>query len=205
MRSVIVVDDFYDDPDAIRDLALTLPYRKKPGATYPGREAASDHDWRGVRERLRSHIDEPCDEECPKDPPFRQGKFRLALAADEQERIDRVHVDQQRWSGIVYLTRPGDSAGGLALYRHRASGLVTWPGTWLRANVPELFSLPRPEAAVRLLAYCADPENFEQIGLIPMAYNRAILLMAQVLHGTGRAFGNSPEEGRLSQHFEFYA
>jgi hypothetical protein len=39
----------------------------------------------------------------------------------------------------------------------------------------------------------------------PLGYNRAILLMAQAFHGTGETFGDSPETGRLSPHFEFYA
>ena len=52
---------------------------------------------------------------------------------------------------------------------------------------------------------CAPNDQFEQIGLIPLAYNRAILLMAQAFHGTGETFGDSPETGRLSQHFEFSA
>jgi hypothetical protein len=54
-------------------------------------------------------------------------------------------------------------------------------------------------------AVLADPDQFEQIGLIPLGYNRAILLMAQAFHGTGETFGDSPETGRLSPHFEFYA
>ena len=55
------------------------------------------------------------------------------------------------------------------------------------------------------MRFFADPDQFEQIGLIPLGYNRAILLMAQAFHGTGETFGDSPEKGRLSPHFEFYA
>jgi uncharacterized protein DUF6445 len=204
-RSFIVLDDFYEDPEQVRKTALSLTYVQKPGATYPGKEAVAERGWDDVRARLREHIDEPCDALCPKTPPFPQGKFRLALAQDEETRTDRVHVDQQRWSGIIYLTRDQHCQGGLALYRHRPTGLVTWPGAWFRSNMPELFTMPRHRAAEVIQQYCADHDNFEQIGLIPLAYNRAVLLMAQVLHGTGCAFGDTPETARLTQHFEFYA
>ena len=56
-----------------------------------------------------------------------------------------------------------------------------------------------------MMRFFADPDQFEQIGLIPLGYNRAILLIAQAFHATGETFGDSPETGRLSPHFEFYA
>ena len=68
-----------------------------------------------------------------------------------------------------------------------------------------VFSLPPDEARQEMMRFFADPDQFEQIGLIPLGYNRAILLMAQAFHGTGETFGDSPETGRLSPHFEFYA
>jgi hypothetical protein len=37
-----------------------------------------------------------------------------------------------------------------------------------------------------------------------MRYNRAVLLMAQCFHMSMGVFGDRPENGRLTQHFEFY-
>lgn len=203
---ILVFDNFYDDPERVRALALSQLFRQKDGATYPGREAiVPDVDWTAAWHRLRRKIDEPCDAPCPKVPPFPQGKFRLALAVDEARRIDRVHVDQQRWSGIVYLTLPEDCRSGVALYRNRHTGATEWKEDWFRAQYPHLYALPAPHFRQAVLSFFKDDQNFEEIGLIPMAYNRAILLMAQVFHGTGRVFGDRAENGRLSQHFEFYA
>jgi hypothetical protein len=61
------------------------------------------------------------------------------------------------------------------------------------------------ECRAFLQEICRGPEVFEKIGTIPMVYNRAILLMAHDLHSTGVAFGDEPENARLTQHFEFYA
>ena len=76
---------------------------------------------------------------------------------------------------------------------------------WFWEHDAHVFSLPPDEARQEMMRFFADPDQFEQIGLIPLGYNRAILLMAQAFHGTGETFGDSPETGRLSPHFEFYA
>ncbi len=204
-QSVIVVDDFYDDPDDVRKFALSLRFQRKHGATYPGSEVISGTDWEPVRKRLRSYIDEAVDGPCPKPVPFPQGKFRVALASDEKRRIDRVHVDQQRWSGIIYLTKPEHCQDGLRLYRHRATNSIFWDNEWFQKTFPHYYLLPAEQFRERVLAYFGDRRNFELIGTIPMLYNRAVLLMAHALHGTGVAFGTRKENGRLSQHFEFYA
>jgi hypothetical protein len=81
----------------------------------------------------------------------------------------------------------------------RADG--PWPERWFREHYAHVFSLPPDEARQEMMRFFADPDQFEQIGLIPLGYNRAILL----IHGTGETFGDSPETGRLSPHFEFYA
>lgn len=38
-RSVLILDDFYEEPTAVRDLALSLEFRPKEGAMCPGGEA----------------------------------------------------------------------------------------------------------------------------------------------------------------------
>jgi hypothetical protein len=205
-KSVIVLDDFYEDPDAVRELALSLDYRSRPKAGYPGGEAVAEGtDWSQVWQRLRSHIDEPCDAPCPKNPPFAQGKFRLATQAVAETRPDRVHIDVQRWSGVVYLSLDRDCEDGLALYRHRPTRKVEWDEEWFQEHYGWVYNLPPDEMRQAMLNYFHDPEMFEQIGVIPIAYNRAILIMAQVFHGTGAVFGADKYSGRLSQHFEFYA
>jgi hypothetical protein len=81
---------------------------------------------------------------------------------------------------------------------------VIWPEAWFRKHYSHLYKLSPREFRQGVLSFFNDEKQFEQIGLIPMAFNRAILLMAHSFHGTGKTFGDRKENGRLTQHFEFY-
>jgi hypothetical protein len=203
--SLIVIDDFYDNPDEIRRLALSLKFVRPRGATYPGGQAVADHDWSDVRERLRRYIDEPVDAPCPKPYAVTQGLFRLALAPDGRSRLDGVHQDAQRWSGVVYLSRDRDCKGGVAFFRHKRTGLAASSRELEYKLFGHLSHLPSARARTEILKYLRDMRNWEEIGRVAMAYNRAVLLMAQCFHMSMGVFGSKPEEGRLSQHFEFYS
>ena len=204
-RTLVVIDDFYDDPDAVRRLALSLDFKRRGRPTYPGGQAAADRNWMPEWRRLRAHIEEPVDAPCPKPTPFIQGLFRLALGPDEKTRIDGVHQDAQRWSAVVYLARNEDCEGGVAFFRHKKSGFLASS----RELEAELFGHLRdadPERVEReMLAYLADMNEWEEVQRIAMRYNRAVLLMGQVFHMSAGVFGQTPERGRLTQHFEFYA
>lgn len=204
-RSIVVIDDFYDDPDEIRDHALSLDFHRGERVTYPGGQARSERSWSEARARLRAHIDEPVDEPCPKAHPFPQGLFRLALAEDEARRIDGVHQDLQRWSGVIYLSRPQDCAGGVAFFRHKQTGLVASNRDFELSVFGHLADRPRREVEDSMLRYLADSSHWEEIQRVAMVYNRAVLLMAQCFHMSMGVFGHSKQSGRLTQHFEFYA
>src|SRR6476469_5959556 len=119
LPAYVVLDDFYDNPYAIRDVALTREFVRYPGGNYPGGQArVAELDWSVVRNKLRSYIPEDVDAPCPKEVPFPQGLFRLALAEDAAGRPDGVHQDIQRWSGVIYLSEPRDCQGGVSFFRH---------------------------------------------------------------------------------------
>ena len=52
-RTLVVIDEFYEDPDSVRASALGLRFARFPGATYPGGEAIDGRDWSAVWARLR--------------------------------------------------------------------------------------------------------------------------------------------------------
>jgi Family of unknown function (DUF6445) len=207
-QSLIVVDDFYEDPDAIRALALSLEYYRKPGATYPGREAvARDRDWSPERARLRSYLTDPVDGPCPKKVPFPQGKFRQAMRQDETDRIDGVHEDVQPWSAVVYLSLPGDCAGqpSVGFYRHRETGATELTPEWEREVFGHLLELPDEEFTPLYWAYMRDLSHWQEVQRIENRYNRALLLQAQCFHASLGIFGDTPVSCRLTQHFEYYS
>ncbi|MCH9687311.1 MAG: hypothetical protein K0V04_38105 [Deltaproteobacteria bacterium] len=203
-RSIVVIDDFYEDPEEIRRHALSLEYHRGERVTYPGGEARSPRDWSAARTRLKAHVDERVDAPCPKTPPFPQGLFRLALAADEATRIDGVHQDVQRWSGVVYLSRPEDCEGGVAFMRHRETGLTASSRDFELSTFGHLAGRPQREIEDEMLRYLADMRHWEEFQRIGMVYNRAVLLMGQCFHMSMGVFGADKQGGRLTQHFEFY-
>ena len=202
-KSLVVFDDFYEDPMVVRTIAESLRFRRKPGATYPGSEAVDlTTDWEEVRQILIDRIDDDCGYPCPKDPPFDQGKFRLAMASDWE--TSPVHQDVQSWSGIVYLSLPEHCQGGVAYYKDSRTGATELSEEWIDDVFGHLVGAPKGEQLAYQAAYMQDPQNWEKIGEVHAAFNRVILLNGHCFHNSTGRFGSCFGDGRLTQHFECY-
>lgn len=201
---VRIIDNFYDDPYAIRRKASQLSFVRREGALYPGMAANSGDDWEDERNKLRKYIDDECDSPCPKSPAFEQGKFRLALAEDEFKRLDLVHQDLQKWSGVVYLTLPEHCKGGVAFYKHKKTGATFSNLDWEK-NVFGKKLEPSDLVSEKVLEHMSTSVNWEKIEEVEMKFNRAVIIMGHCFHGSTGVFGTSIENGRLTQHFEYYS
>ncbi len=204
--SVLIIDNFYKDPAVIRDMALKLNFRPKDGAMYPGGEAFSDElDWENVRQEIIGHLGLGNIETPLSGKNFMQGKFRLALKKDDKVRPDAVHQDAQLYSAIVYLAKNEHCFGGIGIYKCRLTGETAITRKWLEA-LRDLFQVDIQDAKFPELmrSYCNNWDNWEKIGELPMRYNRLIILMARCFHASTGIFGEDPESGRLTQHFEIY-
>ncbi|WP_156429365.1 DUF6445 family protein [Burkholderia sp. TSV86] len=205
-RSVLILDDFYDEPMAVRDLALSLEFRPKDDAMYPGGEAYSNAmDWESVRQRIIGELGVGSVETPIPGKNFAQGKFRLAMKQHEKTRPDAVHQDTQRYSAIVYLAHDADCVGGVGLYQCKLSGQTSMNLKWFN-TLSEKFGvgIKDPAFAPLVKNYCLDWSNWTQIGELPMRFNRLIVLMARCFHASTGIFGNDAASGRLTQHFEIY-
>jgi len=154
--SLIVIDDLYADPWAVRDVALSLDYTVRR-ASYPGPEAAVwvpgmplcrylgdllSHDTRTELVPVRSGSHQP----IPREHRFRAARSRrlptprgyihprdvvVFSAFSHPEGIrNEPHIDEclkPQLAATVYLNRPEQCRGGTAFYRHKKTGLVAMP------------------------------------------------------------------------------
>jgi hypothetical protein len=188
--SIMVVDDFLNRPEEIRQKALQLDYPPQQGQ-FPGRNSAQRLDLPGLTEAVSALVGEPL---IPAPRPQSHAKCRLTLAKDEG--LGRVHIDVSYWSGILFLSRPQDCFGGTEFFRHKATNTDRFPLTndELAATGFSTFD----EAHKGIVERDGTNEDaWEQISTVPMRFNRLLLLRPWLWHTAGPGFGDSPENGRL--------
>ena len=112
------MDDFYENPDEIRTLALSLNFIRRDNASYPGSEAVDlSHDWGQIMERIKSLV--PLEKiKSIGYPEYPQGKFHLAYNSNIVHCRVGVHVDIAQWSAVIYLSKNPDPLGGTTWYQH---------------------------------------------------------------------------------------
>jgi hypothetical protein len=195
-KSLIIVDDVYDDPEKIRDAALRLDYPvPAPGANYAGRNSSSklllpDTD------RMLSWV---AGEQLVGATERAHGALRLTLAGDTGRY--GVHVDiGVDWSGVLYLNHPEQCRGGTSFFRHRSTGSEHAPTT--AADLVRCNAKTAQEALDRILGRDSnDPAQWETTLTVPMQFNRLVLFRPLLWHSAGDGFGDSTESGRLVQLF----
>jgi hypothetical protein len=188
--SLIVVDDFLEQPDAFRDAALRLTYPPQEGQ-FPGRNSSQRLQLDGLTEEVCRLTGERV---RPLDPPRSHAKCRITLAGDAGKA--RVHVDPGYWSGILYLSRPEDCRGGTEFFRHRPTGSDRVPLTdaELAAVGYDSFDAMRRGLIDR---DTLDDDQWEHTMAVPMRFNRLVLLRPWLWHTAGPGFGDTLENGRL--------
>lgn len=208
-QKLIVVDDFYTDPDAVRTHALSLRYHAAAGHTYPGKNSIEPFLAPGqvevFKQILGAHIE-------PSEVGL-FGHFRLSLAGDTYEQdihVDPpVHEKEYKWAAVLYLNTPlqcrrpdGTTRDGTLLWRHMARDLERVP---LNAEEGRALGFSDYDAVRQELIYKDghDRSKWECVHRVPMKYNRIVFFRPYEWHSHGENFGSTVESGRLVQIFFF--
>jgi len=186
----MVVDNFLDNAEALRAHALTLEYPALEGQ-FPGRNSLQRINVDGLTEAVSTLVGEPL---VPAQPPQSHAKFRITLGRDAGR--GKVHVDESHWSGILYLSRPENCSGGTEFFRHKATGLDQFP---FSADDLRQHGFADHAAAHRALIERdgTDDSAWKSLMMIPMKFNRLVLLRPFLFHTAGSGFGDRLENGRL--------
>lgn len=107
--NTLIVDNFLDNPDAVRKSALELPFEAT--GTYPGfRSDRADKDYEAyIKTKLESILNCKIEE-------FIKDSFRFQLC---NEVVDTwVHKDESEWAGVLYLTPQAPLEAGTGIYHH---------------------------------------------------------------------------------------
>jgi Family of unknown function (DUF6445) len=186
--SLLIVDDFLDNAQELREAGLRLQYPVVQG-NYPGRNSAQAVQLEGLEEEVSRLVGEPL---IPA-PGQAHGKFRISLAGDVGKA--RVHVDASHWSGILYLSRPEDCRGGTEFFRHIPSH--TDRGAYNDAEAQAMSYPTAKQMMADILEDTLDESRWELTMRVPMRFNRLVLLRPWLWHSAGENFGSTMQDGRL--------
>jgi len=118
---VLQVDDFYIDPEYIRELALSLYF--SPYRYHPGDVAGIDLDPNPLIEFVHSHFPNLYDLSLEQFKATLNTVWHFALVRKTRDDLSdshcRPHVDPLCLSGIIYLNLPEDCQGGTGFYMHK--------------------------------------------------------------------------------------
>jgi hypothetical protein len=193
-----MIDDFVANPGELRRQALGLGYdpRFKKG-NYPGLVSERPLPIPGLDDYVSKVIGAP----VMAAPGTLHGHCRITLKKDRGR--SGVHIDPAFYSGILYLSLPGDCRGGTDFFRHRPTGLDRVPqsASAIRdAGYGDINALV--EGVVN--ADTLKPARWEKSFTAPMRFNRLILFSPWMFHNSAPGFGDSPENGRLA-YLMFFA
>jgi len=187
--SMIIVDDFLDDPYSLRNAALGLTYPEGSGP-FPGRNSEIGINVTGMDQQVSRLVGEPV---RGQPAPQAHGKCRISLAKDKGRA--KVHVDPAYWSGILYLSRPEDCRGGTDFFRHLPTGTER---TAYNNKEAENYGYASVKDMVTSIGKeSLDDSKWEMTMRVPMRFNRLILLRPWLWHTAGESFGDTLENGRL--------
>lgn len=199
-QNIIVVDDFYKDPDLVRELALEseLLDKGRVSQNFPGRESL----YNFYSDELVSRFEKIVGSKIIVDEHINAfGRFRFSYETDE--RRTQIHFDNKDWSAVIYLTPTYNTSSGTIFTQHKQTGLYGPP-----MNDTELASVDCKDIYEFDRKYVLpDTNNIRKWSIhmrVPFKYNRLVLFRGKSLfHGSEALFGRDLNSARLTQNFFF--
>ena len=190
--SLMIIDDFLDNPFDLRNAALQQDYPHLDIETYfPGRNSVKRMLVDGMDQQIGRLVGEPLQAVIA---GHGHGRCRLALEGDQGTK--NVHIDDSHWSGILYLSLPEHCRGGTDFFRHKRTDMERAP--IYPEDLEKLGYQDYPEIWDKVLGPDTNDESAWELTMrVPMRFNRLILLRPWLYHTAGPGFGDCLENGRL--------
>lgn len=172
--STIIVEDFLDKPDIVRNSALSIDISRQ--GKYPGfRSDRADDDYvQYTKDKIETAMHKSITN-------FTQDSHQFQLCYENAETW--IHADDSQWAAVLYLTPDAPVEAGTSIYRY----------------VPTNEILP-PKETVDIF----DPEKWQIITMIGNVYNRLVIYKGDLFHRSFLpGFGATKNTARLTQVFFF--
>lgn len=217
---ILIVDDFYDAPDEIRELALSKEYVQysPPLPEQVGESVASEPQFEGVTGRMLSTALYTF-RGIPVFRPFNGFRYNPETLKNSLENLIGERIDPSSWepggdgwNGAFHLRESGNTPLASVHHHYHKTNTVTrgWSGVCYLSPDPvdgSGTSFWRDKATGKCIAqfgetFRRDEQNFEKIFEPRNVYNRLVLFRENVLHKIENGFG-SGKSARMTQTFFF--
>jgi hypothetical protein len=179
-RRVVIIDDFYEDPYAVREFALNQEFFDDPG--YIGRRTRKQFFFPGLKARFEDALGIKIQ---AWEEHGMNGRFQHNWSGEPLV----YHTDSQQWAGLIYLTPNAPFSAGTKLLAHRE--------TKVRHN-----SDPRIMDCFNQKTFL-DPSPYETVDVVGNVFNRCVLYSGGLIHAASEYFGYNLETSRLWHMFFF--
>jgi FkbM family methyltransferase len=182
-----VVDNFYDDPYAVREFALKQEYLQGGlGKGFIGKRSCEQFLFPGLREAFQKITGIPI---TKWEEHGMNGRFQSTIAGEPNV----YHSDEQTWAGAIYLTPDAPYNAGTSLIAHKPTRIrhSSHPEAYKMWSDPNTYDIH------------LDPSPWERIDVAANVFNRLVIWNAHCPHAAGEYFGETLDTSRLIHLFFF--
>jgi glycosyltransferase involved in cell wall biosynthesis len=177
-----IVDNFYEDPYAVRKFALEQEFEKNLDY-YKGNRTKNQYIVPGTKEAFEKIIGKKITNWT--ETHGMCGRFQYCTAQDDLV----YHCDGQTLAGMIYLTPDAPHSCGTSLFAHKRTGLRN-ENDFGDVNVFEETGY-------------YDKTKFELVDTAGNVFNRLVIFDAKCIHSANEYFGTTKENSRLFHLFFF--
>jgi hypothetical protein len=189
-KRFIVVDDFYENPDYIREKALMENFFEGgEGKGYMGNRTPDYFFAPNMQQAFESIIGNKINNWY--DGDYCNGVFQFCTKSDKLV----YHCDGQDWAGAIYLNKNAPYNAGTSFFASKRNGQRGGLGGNFNSDIAF-----QPEADEDPFL---NPNLYEKVDEVGNVYNRLVLWDAQLIHAASEYFGETAENSRLFHLFFF--
>ncbi len=190
-RELIIVDNFYDNPDQVREYALAQEFKANE-MYHKGSRTQRSYIPSWVKAEFSRLLGKPVTEFVGA-----TGVFQYCVAKDNVV----YHYDTQEYAAMVYLSPDAPLQTGTQTFRSKLTGLYG------AATDEDVARFGKTKEEIDNLSFNGnnfyDRHNMELVDSAANLYNRCVIFNARSLHAATSYYGSNKENSRLF-HLYFF-